>query len=88
MRAAGRFVKTRQFAQPWQGPFGNGGNNVYTVVADRQRDRGNLRSGACAIDHVLFAVFLHDLVVGCDLKPMAAERNEVILADSRKIGSI
>ena len=30
MCAAGYVVETRQFVQPWQGPFGNGGDIVYT----------------------------------------------------------
>jgi hypothetical protein len=30
MCAAGYVVETRQFEQPWEGPFGNGGDIVYT----------------------------------------------------------
>ena len=30
MCAAGYVIETRQFEQPWEGPFGNGGDIVYT----------------------------------------------------------
>ena len=30
MCAAGYVVETRRFEQPWEGPFGNGGDIVYT----------------------------------------------------------
>ena len=30
MCAAGYVVETRRLVQPWQGPFGNGGDIVYT----------------------------------------------------------
>jgi hypothetical protein len=30
MCAAGYVVETRRFDQPWEGPFGNGGDIVYT----------------------------------------------------------